>query len=199
MVRLFLTLVLTVALGLLSRLHPIGWFIYDKSLGDVLYAVAAYLTLALLLFRKRLALVALLALVLCLAVECFKTTGIPARFAQVSVIPWFLGTTFAWHNLGCYFIGVLSISGIDGLLLAPWPAANLIMPAHFLELDLVSLHPLAVSLWPSTQPLPLLLEPARTRTKRGKHDADAGRGEGSELFAATPERSGGGSDPGLRR
>ncbi len=33
----------TILLGILSRRHPIGWPAYDKSLGNVLYAVAAYL------------------------------------------------------------------------------------------------------------------------------------------------------------
>src|ERR1700730_14308530 len=44
---------ITISLGLMSRLCPIGWPLYDKSLGDVLYAVAAYLFLALVLFRVR--------------------------------------------------------------------------------------------------------------------------------------------------
>jgi hypothetical protein len=35
-----LALLLTICLGLLSRLIPIGWYPYDMSLGDVLYAVA---------------------------------------------------------------------------------------------------------------------------------------------------------------
>jgi hypothetical protein len=51
MSRLLLALIAVVALGLFSRLRPIGWSLYDKSLGDILYAVAAYLALALLLYR----------------------------------------------------------------------------------------------------------------------------------------------------
>ena len=47
MLRLLAALGVTVALGLLSRLRPLGWFVYDKSLGDALYAIAAYLVLAL--------------------------------------------------------------------------------------------------------------------------------------------------------
>jgi hypothetical protein len=75
MPRVLAALVVTVALGLLSRLCP-G---YDKSLGDALYAVAAYLALALALPRRHPLLVAGLALALCLAVELFQATGIPAR------------------------------------------------------------------------------------------------------------------------
>ena len=81
MLRLLVALALTIALGLLSRLHPIGWPLYDKSLGDVLYAVAAYLSLALLLRRRSPALVALLAAGWCVTVEVFKLSGIPAQYA----------------------------------------------------------------------------------------------------------------------
>ncbi len=43
-----LALVLVVALGLVSRRSPTGLPLWDKSLGDALYAVAVYLVLALL-------------------------------------------------------------------------------------------------------------------------------------------------------
>jgi hypothetical protein len=69
--RLLLSLAAVVALGLLSRLRPIGWSVYDKSLGDILYAVAAYLVL----HRWRPSRVAPP------AVESFQATGIPARYA----------------------------------------------------------------------------------------------------------------------
>src|SRR5215831_9922418 len=106
MYNLLGALAVTVDLGLLSRLRPVGWPLYDKSLGDVLYAVAAYLTLALLLFRRPPALVALLALALCLAVEMFQATGVPARYAHLTAVRWLLGTTFSWHEVACYFVGV---------------------------------------------------------------------------------------------
>lgn len=87
MSRLLLALIAVVALGLLSRLCPIGWFLYDKSLGDILYAVAVYLVLAL-LFRWRPAWVAPVALVLCLAIEAFQATGIPAHYAHITEVRW---------------------------------------------------------------------------------------------------------------
>ena len=59
MARLFLALAATVASGILYRLYPIGWYPYDDALGDVLYGVAAYLVLALLLLRKPPLLIAL--------------------------------------------------------------------------------------------------------------------------------------------
>jgi hypothetical protein len=117
MYHLLAALAVTVALGLLSRLRPVGWPVYDKSLGDVLYAVAAYLALALLLYRRPQAQVAALALAWCLAVESFKLTGIPARHASLGAVRWLLGTTFSWHNIVCYVGGVALIAGVDVLVL----------------------------------------------------------------------------------
>ena len=119
MLRLLPALAAVVALGLLSRLWPLGWPVYDKSLGDVLYAVAAYLVLALLLYRWPPRLVAALALALCLAVESFQATGIPARYARFTVVRWVLGTTFSWHDVACYCVGVALIFAADVLLLRP--------------------------------------------------------------------------------
>jgi hypothetical protein len=117
MLRRFLALAVTIALGLLSRLHPIGWPLYDKSLGDVLYAVAAYLGLSLVLFRQSPALVSPLALAWCLGVEFFQATGIPAQYAANPLVRWLIGTTFAWHDIACYVIGVAVITLIDVTLL----------------------------------------------------------------------------------
>jgi hypothetical protein len=122
-VRLVVALAATVVLGIVSRRWPIGWWPYDKSLGDVLYAVAAYLGLALLLWRRGPVVVAPLALATCLAVEAFQATGIPARYAHLGLVRWVLGTTFAWHDIGCYLVGVAVIAGIDWLLLRP-PTPN---------------------------------------------------------------------------
>src|SRR3954447_12849370 len=113
MLRLLLALAATVFLGLASRLHPMGWFLYDRVLGEVLYAVAAYLVLAMLLVRRPPWLIAWMAFGCCLAVELFKLTGIPAENQRVFLVRWFLGMTFAWVNLGYYFLGVVLIASAD--------------------------------------------------------------------------------------
>jgi hypothetical protein len=107
MLRLLLAMAVTVALGLASRLCPTGWFLWDRVLGEVLYAVAAYLVWAMLLFRRPPWLIAAIAFACCLAVELFKLTGIPADNQRVFLVRWFLGTTFSVVNLGYYFIGVV--------------------------------------------------------------------------------------------
>ena len=87
MLRLLLALAVTVALGLASRLYPLDWFLGDRVLGEVLYAVAAYLVWAMLLFRKPPSLIAAIAFASCLAVELFKLTGIPAENQHVFSMP----------------------------------------------------------------------------------------------------------------
>ena len=84
--RLLLALAATVFLGLASRLHPLGWFLYDRVLGEVLYAVAAYLVLAMLFFRKPPSFIASIAFVCCLAVELFKLTGLPAECQHLLLV-----------------------------------------------------------------------------------------------------------------
>ena len=117
MFRLLVLLILTIALGVLSRLRPIGLPLYDKSLGDALYAIAAYLALALVLPRRRPFLLASLALAWCLAVEFLQATGIPARYAHRAVVRWLIGTEFSWHDVACYFVGLAAIAALDVLVL----------------------------------------------------------------------------------
>jgi hypothetical protein len=113
MLRLLLAMTATVVLGLASRLYPVNWYLYDRALGEVLYAVAAYLALAMLLFHKPPWFIAVLAFACCLAVELFKLTGIPAEYQHLFLVRWFLGMIFSWLNLGYYLIGVLLIASAD--------------------------------------------------------------------------------------
>jgi hypothetical protein len=125
MARLLVALLITISLGILSRLWPIGYPLYDKSLGDVLYSVAAYLALAIVLFRRQRWVIAVLALCGCVAVETFQATGIPARYEHLVIVRWLIGTEFSWHDITCYVVGVLAISLLDGLWLtrrAVWSA-----------------------------------------------------------------------------
>ena len=75
--------------------------------GDVLYAVAAYLLVALVLARARPWRVALLALGWCWAVEALQATGLAAAVNDaVPPAAWLLGSTFAVRDLVCYAAGV---------------------------------------------------------------------------------------------
>ncbi len=113
MLRLLIALAITIALGLASRLYPFGSFLWDRVLGEVLYAVAAYLALALLFFRKPPLSIAILAFVCCLAVELFKLTGIPGEHQHLFLVRWFLGMNFSAVNLGYYLLGVVLVALAD--------------------------------------------------------------------------------------
>lgn len=119
MLRLLLALAATIGIGLASRLHPVGWFLWDRVVGEVLYAVAAYLALAMILFRKPPSVVAAVAFSSCLTVELFKLTGIPRENQDVFLVHWFLGMTFSVVNLGYYFIGVVLSALADAAFLGP--------------------------------------------------------------------------------
>ena len=114
MLRLLLAMAVTVALGLASRLYPTGWFLWDRVLGEVLYAVAAYIVWAMILGRKPPLVIAGIAFASCLAVELFKLTGIPAENQHMFLVRWFLGMTFSVVNLGYYLIGVVLSAFADG-------------------------------------------------------------------------------------
>lgn len=105
----------TVILGFLSRRVLLGIQWWDKSLGDVLYAVAVYLVLAIAApdwSPRRLGVATLL---LCTAVELFQLTGIPAAHSHSAIVRWLIGTHFSPQDLVCYLVGVLAIVGLDSL------------------------------------------------------------------------------------
>jgi Protein of unknown function (DUF2809) len=106
-----------IALGAASRAAPLGWYAYDKSLGDVLYATAAYLAFAALLPRGPVWLLAALATGACLAVEFLQLTEVNAGLLAIPVLRWFLGTTFSWHEVFCYVLGVGVAVAFDVLVL----------------------------------------------------------------------------------
>lgn len=111
--QLLAALVVTIAVGAASRrLHLHAW-LWDKSLGDALYAVATYLVIGLAAPRWKAGRAALVAFCFCLAIELFQATGIPARHAHLAVVRWLVGTQFAWHDIACYVAGIAVIALID--------------------------------------------------------------------------------------
>ena len=103
-------LAVVVALGLGSRRVPLGVALWDKSLGDALYAVAVLCLAGVVRpgsSATRLGVVAFLA---SFTVELFQLTGLPARAPRPLRLV--LGTTFAWHDVACYAIGALLAAGV---------------------------------------------------------------------------------------
>lgn len=98
-----LAIAATIGLGALSRISQIGLVIWDKSAGDIAYAVMVALLLLFVRPRAHPIAVGALAIALCWALEIFQLTGIPARAPYVLQIA--LGTKFSWHDMTCYVIG----------------------------------------------------------------------------------------------
>lgn len=82
--------------------------------GDVLYAIAVYLIVVLLVPRWRPLPTAAVALVWCLAVELFQLTGIPqaagAAFTPAMLV---LGTVFDPRDLVVYAIAIGGLTVVD--------------------------------------------------------------------------------------
>ncbi|MFE6234419.1 DUF2809 domain-containing protein [Cellulosimicrobium sp. NPDC057862] len=82
--------------------------------GDVLYAVATYVLVVLVLARVRPLVAGALALGWCWAVEALQATGL-AVVVNDAVPPaaWLLGSTFAVRDLVCYLVGVGLACAVD--------------------------------------------------------------------------------------
>jgi Protein of unknown function (DUF2809) len=107
-VRSVATLAVTILLGLASRAVHVGWSVWDKSIGDVLYASAAYFVLAIAVPRARPVVVCVAAFAFSFAIELFQLTGVPiALYERHRWVRLFLGTSFAWHDVACYAIGAM--------------------------------------------------------------------------------------------
>jgi Protein of unknown function (DUF2809) len=113
MSRKLTLLTVVLFLGLLSRHYPIGWFLCDKSLGDLCYGAAAFLTLSVLFPRQRLEKVAVFAMLFCLAIECFKLTGLPRQWQSNAILRVIFGSTFSFQNIVCYVVAIAIMLGIE--------------------------------------------------------------------------------------
>jgi hypothetical protein len=105
----------TIALGLASRRFPIGLLLWDKSFGDALYTVMIYFVVAAIRPTLQPVRLGVSALAISLAIELFQLTGIPLGLPRVLRLA--LGTTFAWHDVACYFVGAGAIVLGHGLAL----------------------------------------------------------------------------------
>jgi hypothetical protein len=106
-----------VSAGLLSRAAHTGFRLFDKFLGDALYAAMVYV-----LFRLtgRIARVTLWAAVSMTAIEFFQLTQIPAGMLRsaspaVRILARLLGTEFSVLDLLAYAVGIASVAAVDRL------------------------------------------------------------------------------------
>lgn len=117
--RTLLTLVLVAGLGIGSRLFPVGSILWDKYLGDMVYAAVFYLGLSLVWPMGGVMARAFWTVVYVAAIELFQLTPFPARlnhsdnlavrlFAYV-----ILGSRFSGWDLLAYGLGLAAIVAVD--------------------------------------------------------------------------------------
>ncbi len=111
---LLILALITVALGLSIRAFSDG--AWADPVGDGLYAVLVYLAIAFLVPRKSKAVIAVVALVTCVAVELFQLTGIPTELRLVwAPLALIFGTTFGAIDLIAYAGGIALAFVIDSI------------------------------------------------------------------------------------
>lgn len=100
----------TIVVGLLSRQLHLGIWIFDKSLGDVLYALMVGFLVAFARPGLNPVELGIVAFFVSTFIELFQLTGIPAKLPRV--FHYVLGTTFAWHDVICYALGAMAVTWI---------------------------------------------------------------------------------------
>lgn len=105
-------LFVAVALGLASRTFHLGWPLWDKSVGDVAYAVMVGFLVMLARPQLRACVAAALAVAVCFVIELVQLSGVLARAPRLARVA--LGDTFAWHDVACYVVGGLLFSFVVG-------------------------------------------------------------------------------------
>ncbi|MEP7353167.1 MAG: DUF2809 domain-containing protein [Acidobacteriota bacterium] len=105
-----------IAMGILSRVVHTGWIVFDKYLGDALYAAMVYVILRL---CWRTAAVAVPAMVAMTAIELFQLTEIPLRWLAserllVRIYARLMGTEFSFMDLLAYAVGIGCMYFADG-------------------------------------------------------------------------------------
>ena len=108
-----------ILLGIASRVVHTGWVLFDKYLGDALYAVMVYVLISL-CWKGPPARKAIAAMLLMTTIEMFQLTLIPAHllksgYLAVRIAARLMGTEFAYRDLVSYAAGILAIYAVDRL------------------------------------------------------------------------------------
>jgi len=104
-----------IAMGILSRVFRTGWVVFDKYLGDALYAAMVYGIMRLIWSAPAAAVGAIVGMT---AIELFQLKMIPARLlASGNVMIWtgarLIGTQFSFVDLFAYGVGIACIYFVD--------------------------------------------------------------------------------------
>lgn len=113
-----------IAFGLISRFLRTGFVLWDKYLGDALYAAMVYVLIRLVLPKARAWQVAMLSMAIMTGLELFQLTMIPAQMLASPSLPVrmaarLLGTEFSVLDLLAYALGIGAILLVDRAARAP--------------------------------------------------------------------------------
>ena len=103
-----------IAVGILSRVVHTGLLVFDKYLGDALYAAMVYTILRLFWRAEARARLAVSAMAILTVIELFQLTMIPAHLlsdehVMVRVCARLMGTEFSFLDLLTYAVGITFI------------------------------------------------------------------------------------------
>jgi hypothetical protein len=106
-----------IALGIASRSVHTGAILFDKYLGDALYAAMIYVLVSM-VWRPAPSLRASLAMALMTAIELFQLTLIPARLMTseslaIRLMARLMGTQFSILDLVAYSFGIIVTAGLE--------------------------------------------------------------------------------------
>lgn len=106
-------LIITIIIGIISRVIPFHNIILNKYIGDSLYAIALFYFLILIFnYSRKKSLIATVFLVS--FIELFQITHIPLYLANhnnmiLRIVAIFIGTNFSIYDLLAYYIGLIII------------------------------------------------------------------------------------------
>jgi hypothetical protein len=114
---------LVATIGVTSRVVHVGTLIWDKYLGDAVYAAVFYLVLSLMWREGSITAKAILATLYVVSVEIFQLTRIPAHLNQSANLAVrafayvVLGSAFSGWDMLAYGVGIGGVAWVDKLCL----------------------------------------------------------------------------------
>lgn len=109
---------IVIALGVISRILHFENAIFDKYLGDSLYAILFYLLISMLVSELRAIIKATIVFILMVTFELFQLTRIPLALSQnenvlARIAAVLLGTVFSWLDILAYLVGIVIAASVD--------------------------------------------------------------------------------------
>lgn len=113
---------IVIIVGVTSRVFTIGNVLWDKYLGDALYAVLFFLLLSFVWTSGSTLIKFIIVFIFIFLIELFQLTGIPQELAgssnmAIKLVGILLGMEFSWWDIVAYGVGLCVIGGVDYYML----------------------------------------------------------------------------------